>query len=73
MRSTPEQAELTPEQAAEMVAVRTAAAKAETARRDFERAIRSAHPRLSIRQIAVASGLSRSRVHQILHSTKGTP
>jgi hypothetical protein len=46
--------------------VSTAARKAASARQDFEKAIREAHPESSVRAIAAAAGLSPARVHQIL-------
>jgi hypothetical protein len=66
-------AEPTPEVAAELVAVRTAADEADraeiaadAARRNLERAIKAAHPKASLRAIGDAARLSKSRAHQII-------
>lgn len=47
-------------------AVSAAAVRLAAARTEFEDAIRSAHPAHPVRTIADASGLAKSRVHQII-------
>lgn len=59
-------ADTTPEDDALLTAVADGAAEASAAREEFEKAIRAAHPRWSFQQIAVAAGLSKPRIHQIV-------
>jgi AcrR family transcriptional regulator len=46
--------------------VRRAADKAERARADFETAIRRAAEEHSLREVAEAAGLTKTRIHQIV-------